>query len=229
MVDERMGATRYWRLLTELHASIRDGCGCAEPHLALCEEQMALVDGRVGELVEETASPEEREALRLRGVGLRAELEDVLLFAVPLVLLLVVLILAVPLVGSLIQATPVWALLVLGSVVLLLQSELVRQLLGLPLRRAVRSSLGRNARGEHRAWARGIIRTRRWRFELRDGWRPDWWPDAPLVWQVIRGLPAFALARPLAGLLDKAQPGHLLRWVAFVLFLLGFHFDLLAS
>ncbi|MEU5864025.1 hypothetical protein ABZ815_22830 [Nonomuraea sp. NPDC047529] len=33
----------------------------------------------------------------------------------------------------------------------------------------------------------------------------------------------------LAALLDRARPAHALRWIALVLFLVGFHFDFLAS
>jgi hypothetical protein len=35
--------------------------------------------------------------------------------------------------------------------------------------------------------------------------------------------------RPLAWLLDRGNPGHPIRWFAFALFVIGFHFDLLAS
>lgn len=32
-----------------------------------------------------------------------------------------------------------------------------------------------------------------------------------------------------AAILDRAQPAHLLRWLALVFFLVGFHFDFLAA
>ena len=37
------------------------------------------------------------------------------------------------------------------------------------------------------------------------------------------------LSRGLAWLLDRAKPAHPLRWIAVLLFVIGFHFDLLAS
>lgn len=37
------------------------------------------------------------------------------------------------------------------------------------------------------------------------------------------------VSRGLAVLLDRARPAHPARWVAFVLFIVGFHFDMLAS
>jgi hypothetical protein len=41
--------------------------------------------------------------------------------------------------------------------------------------------------------------------------------------------PTIVVAGGLAAVLDMARPGHVFRWVAFILFILGSHFDLLAS
>ncbi|MCG5464262.1 hypothetical protein MED01_002428 [Micromonospora sp. MED01] len=46
---------------------------------------------------------------------------------------------------------------------------------------------------------------------------------------IARSLPAMAAGTVLASLLDKTRPLHVLRWVALALFVVGFHFDLLAS
>ncbi|MEU0549966.1 hypothetical protein [Micromonospora sp. NPDC005979] len=50
-----------------------------------------------------------------------------------------------------------------------------------------------------------------------------------LVPHVVRSLPALAAGTVLAGVLDKSRPLHVLRWLALLLFVVGFHFDLLAS
>lgn len=58
---------------------------------------------------------------------------------------------------------------------------------------------------------------------ISDGWRLS----APGLW--VRAHPAAMAGSLLAGLLDKARPLHVLRKIAVVLFVIGFHFDLLAS
>jgi len=50
-----------------------------------------------------------------------------------------------------------------------------------------------------------------------------------LIWLYIRYTPVQRLTEMLARFLDRANPGHALRWVAFILILLGFHLDLLSS
>jgi hypothetical protein len=49
------------------------------------------------------------------------------------------------------------------------------------------------------------------------------------VWLYIRYTPVQAVTEMLARFLDNANPGHTLRWVAFIMILLGFHLDLLSS
>jgi hypothetical protein len=50
-----------------------------------------------------------------------------------------------------------------------------------------------------------------------------------LLWMALsRGI-VLPVIRGLAVLLNRSQPAHPLRWAAFGLFLIGFHFDLLAS
>jgi hypothetical protein len=56
---------------------------------------------------------------------------------------------------------------------------------------------------------------------------PGWRLGAPWIW--LGAQPAIVGGTVLAGLLDKARPLHLLRRVALALFVIGFHFDLLAS
>ncbi len=54
-----------------------------------------------------------------------------------------------------------------------------------------------------------------------------WSLTTPWLW--VRAHPAGMAAAMLAGLLDKTQPLHVLRKIALALFVVGFHFDLLAS
>jgi hypothetical protein len=54
-------------------------------------------------------------------------------------------------------------------------------------------------------------------------------PRLLAVAAAIRWQPVRSGARLLSALLGKAEPAHVLRWAAFVLFVVGFHFELLAS
>jgi len=50
-----------------------------------------------------------------------------------------------------------------------------------------------------------------------------------LPWLAFIHLFVVPTCKALAWLLNQDRPAHVLRWVAFVLFIVGFHFDLLAS
>lgn len=50
-----------------------------------------------------------------------------------------------------------------------------------------------------------------------------------LPWAVFIYGVCLPLSRGLATLLSRMEPSHPLRWIAFTIFVIGFHFDLLAS
>lgn len=50
-----------------------------------------------------------------------------------------------------------------------------------------------------------------------------------VAWQLLRSAPAALLAAPVAAVLDKTRPGHILRWAGLVVFVAGSLLDLIGS